>query len=312
MKFAWAFAALSPALSMCNLSAQTPPSDLQILRNSGTPIKAVFRCTDDDLQWAGMTCSDEEPCPIYLELLHIAAAGEKIFVTGDIHSASTTLYSVLLASGDAGTTWSEPFARIRGSGLDQIQFFDSETGWISGQNLQPLPRDPFLLLSTDGGKTWRKKAVLDEGSPGSISGFWFDSRKNGALLMDLGQSETNRYRLYESPNGGESWTIRETSSQPIKISAMPRVTDETWRIRADAAIKAFRIEKRGEANWNAVSSFLPRIAACKPEPREERTPPPETAEPPKPATDDFVRELKLGGAPADAPKKRKSKPRETP
>ncbi len=278
-------------------------------------MNAGFRCTDDDLQWAGMTCSDEEPCPVYLELLHIAApghTGQAIFVTGDIHSAATTLYSILLASGDGGATWSEPLARIRGGGLDQIQFFDPDTGWISGQNLQPLPRDAFLLLSTDGGRSWRKRPVLEEGSSGSISAFWFDSRKHGALLMDLGQGETNRYQLYESPTGGESWMIRETSSQPVKIAAMPRITDGAWRIRADAATKSFRIEKRDGENWSAVSSFLLRVADCKPEARADRPPPSESAEPAKPVTDDFVRELQLGTPAGDTSKKRKSKPRSIP
>ncbi|MDQ6707771.1 MAG: hypothetical protein M3Z85_17560 [Acidobacteriota bacterium] len=304
MKFVWAFA----ALSMCRLSAQSPSSGSQVLRNSGSPMNVGFRCTDDDLQWAGMTCSDDEPCPMYLELLHIAAVGQKIFVTGDVHSDANTLYSILVASGDGGATWNEPFARIRGGGLDQIQFFDSETGWISGQSLQPLPSDPFLLLSTDGGRNWRKRHILDEGSPGSISAFWFDSRKNGALLVDRGQSETNRYQLYESPTGGESWMIRETSPEPIKIAAMPRVIDEAWRIRADASTKSFRIEKRGGTNWNTVASFLFRVADCKPEPRAERSPPSDSMDQPKPATDDFVRELRLGGPPADAPKKLRSKP----
>ncbi|MDQ6664313.1 MAG: hypothetical protein M3Z23_07955, partial [Acidobacteriota bacterium] len=79
-----------------------------------------------------------------------------------------------------------------------------------------------------------------------------------------------------------------------------------------ASTKAFRIEKRNGANWNTVASFLFRVADCKPEPRVERPPPSESNGQSTPAPDDFVRELKLGGAPADAPKKRKSKPRAIP
>jgi photosystem II stability/assembly factor-like uncharacterized protein len=42
------------------------------------------------------------------------------------------------------------------AGLDRIQFIDFENGWVSGEVQHPLPRDPFLLATTDGGKTWQR------------------------------------------------------------------------------------------------------------------------------------------------------------
>ncbi len=291
------------AFAPCALLAQEAPA-APALRNSGAPIQMAFHCTDDDMQWAGMTCSDEEPCPVYLELAHAAGVGQKVFLTGDIHSQSNTLYSILIASEDGGASWSEPYTRIRGAELDGIQFLDFEKGWISGQMLQPLPGDAFLLLTTDGGKTWRRRAVLEEGSPGSIVAFRFDSRKSGSLIMDRGQSGGNRYQLYESETGGESWTIRETSAQQLKLRGIEDTP--AWRIRADAVSKAFRIEKREGETWRNVAGFALKVGECKPEARTE-TPPPADVAPVAPKTDDFVQELRLGGAPANAPKKKKPK-----
>jgi hypothetical protein len=73
---------------------------------------------------------------------------------------------------------------MRSSGLDQIQFFDFENGWISGANLQSAPRDPFLLITTDGGKSWRPRPIFEESRVASIERFWFESRKLGTLLID--------------------------------------------------------------------------------------------------------------------------------
>ena len=37
-----------------------------VLENSGKPMLLPFRCTEDDVQWAGLSCSEDEPCPVYL------------------------------------------------------------------------------------------------------------------------------------------------------------------------------------------------------------------------------------------------------
>ncbi len=312
MNSAWVCTAFFASISFAQTSSE---AEIPLLHSANGPMHVGFRCTDEDLQWAGLTCSEEEPCPIYLELSHIAAVGQKIFVTGNIHSATNTLYSLFLASDDGGASWREAVPRIRGGEFDRIQFFDFESGWVSGQMLQPLPGDAFLLLTTDGGKTWRRRPVLEEDSPGSLLAFWFDSRKSGAMVMDRGQSAGNRYQLYESTNGGESWMIRQTSSDPIKIRSAPPVDDGGgWRIRADAGSKSFRVEKRDGERWKSVAGFLLRLADCKPEPRPEAPPPTTTSsdaassgvEGARPGVEN-IPEFRIGGPPAGAPKKRKPK-----
>jgi len=260
---------------------QPPPP--AALENSGKPMRVAFACTGDDIQWAGMSCSEDDPCPMYLELSAVEAVGSRLFAIGNIHSSSVTLYSILLSSEDAGSTWREPFERARGGGLDHMQFLDFQNGWISGETLVPVSRDPFLLITSDGGKTWRMRPVFSEGGGGAIRQFWFQTASSGALVIDRMQSaESSRYELYESPNGGETWMIRRTSDQPIAIKR-PAADGaaEGWRIRADARSKSFAIERRQGERWSAVASFLVDIGSCKPSPHVTPVPPEpvETTEP---------------------------------
>ena len=152
----------------------------------------------------------DAPCPVYLELGAAASAGNKYFIAGNIHSDAVTLYSVLLGSDDAGHSWREVYQRIRAAGLDHLQFLDAQSGWAGGQQLFPLPQDPFVLLTTDGGKNWRQSAVFGENSDyhfGSIQEMYFSSKTNGSLVVDRSSGgDPGPFALYESPDGGTSWT----------------------------------------------------------------------------------------------------------
>jgi hypothetical protein len=241
------------------------PAERPLLRNTGKPMAVEYQCTEEDIQSAGLSCSAEEPCPVYLELSSVEAVGNRIFLAGNIHSASTTLYSMLLASDDAGKTWREPYERMRAAGLDHIQFIDFENGWVSGEVLSPLPRDPFLLITSDGGKAWRAEQIFAESAFGAIMQFRFISRKDGSMLIDRGQpGEGGRYALYETPNGGDTWMLREVNQKPIKLKYAGGSGNTDWRIRADAATKSYRIEHHAGERWHGIAGFSVSIGACRP------------------------------------------------
>lgn len=278
---AWTACAQEPAVTPAGNAPKPDPvkpesGQLPLLENHGKPMRVPFQCTDDDMQWAGMSCSEEEPCPVYLEVSAMEPVGNRLIVLANIHSESITLYSVLLTSEDAGTTWREPYERARGVGLDHVQFIDFQNGWISGQTLVPVAHDPFLLITNDGGLSWRLRPVFSEGAGGAIQQFWFESAKVGDLVIDRRETaDESRYELYGTPNGGETWMIRRTSDTPIAIK---RPTADPagagWRIRADARTKSYAIEKKQGERWNAAASFLVQIGVCKPAPRAEPAPPP--------------------------------------
>ncbi len=248
----------------------TPPAAsnllvVPVLENTGKPMVLPFQCTDDDIQWAGLTCSPDDPCPVYLELTSVAAKNSRIVTAGNLHTAAVTLYTAVLVSDDAGQTWTKPHPGIRGAGLDHIQFLDPETAWISGLTQFPLPQDPFLLLTTDGGKTWRQRPIQDEYHPGAIQQFFFNNREEGALLVDRGPAETgDRYERFQSSNGGESWTIQEESTKPLKL-ARTEAPSTDWRLRVDGPTKSYRVERRQGGRWTEVAAFAVRVGACRPD-----------------------------------------------
>jgi photosystem II stability/assembly factor-like uncharacterized protein len=227
-----------------------------------------LRCTEEDVTALGLTCSEEEPCPVFLDLTTVESAGTRIFVEGNLHSASVTMFSVLLASEDGGRTWQEVHNRIRGAGLENVQFVDAETGWVSGEILSPLPREPFLLATTDGGRTWRRRAIFSESAEsqlGSVQQFYFTDKANGSIVIDRGQgTENDRYERYESPDGGGVWTIQQSSPRAIalKRAAQPA---PGLRIRADGATRSFRIERQQSDRWLPVAAFAVNVPACKPQ-----------------------------------------------
>ena len=242
-------------------AAPVPP----VLENAGKPMLAPFRCTEEDIRLAGLTCSEEDPCPVYLELSAVESSGIRIFSAGNIHSGTATLFSILLGSDDNGNTWREVHSRIRGASLDHIQFADADTGWASGLSLFPLPQDPFLLQTTDGGKTWRQHAIFSESRIGTIQQFFFEDKKNGALIIDRGLgSDGDRYELYESPDSGDSWGIKETNVKPLRLKRAPLVASD-WRVRADGPTKAFHLEHRQGQRWVSMAAFLVNLGVCKPE-----------------------------------------------
>jgi hypothetical protein len=257
-------------------TAQTQPAQSPVLQNTGKPLRVPIECSDDDMQWAGMSCTEEEPCPVYLEVSGVEAVGNRIIVLGNIHTESITLYSEVLSSEDAGVTWHEAFERMRGVGLDHIQFIDFQNGWISGQTLVPVSHDPFLLITNDGGVSWRLRHVFSEGADGGIQQLWFESAKAGTLVIDRMQSaDSARYELYETPNGGETWMIRRTSDRPLTIKRPAAdAASSAWRIRADARSKSFAVEKRQAERWSTMASFSVEIGSCKPAPHAVSAPPP--------------------------------------
>jgi hypothetical protein len=252
----------------CTLAAQTT------LKYTGAPLGIAAGCSQDDLVALRLTCPADHPCPVYLDLTGIDSAGSRVFIAGNLHTDDATLSSILLASQDGGVTWSEPHRRIRGAGLDLVQFLDFATGWASGESLGEFPRDPFLLLTRDGGKSWRSCPVFEESRAGAIDSFYFDSAKHGRLWIGrpLSGQPGNRYEAYESEDGGETWALRQAGDQPLPPSPHPAPSG-LYRLEADRATGSYRVEHRAEAGWERVAAFLVQAGEC----RE-----PDAAAPPQP------------------------------
>lgn len=247
----------------------------------GKPLQLSSSCDEDAIQALGLGCSRDEPCPIFLELSGLEVAGNSVVISGNIHTDLITVDSILLGSEDGGKTWTEPHPRLRQGVLEQIQFIDFQNGWVAGQIMQTFARDPFLLLTNDGGKTWRRRAMFDDQRPGSIEYFHFTTKNHGVLVLDRSKSgdPNAKYESFESVTGGSSWSIREVSRTVIKPKR-PLPGNGDWRLRADAKSRDYRVEKRSGGAWQTVASFTIRLKDCMPpepkppvEPVAEETPP---------------------------------------
>jgi photosystem II stability/assembly factor-like uncharacterized protein len=255
------------ALLLLGITAiQEPPARPAAVEFTGKPIHLDAVCRGAEIDEFGLSCSDEEACPVYLDLTSVEPAGARVFIAGNLHTESATLGSILLASDDEGRTWTEPWARQRAATLEHLQFVDFETGWVSGHSTGPLLRNPFLLRTSDGGKTWKRFPVLEEDVVGVVDSFSFESRERGALVVDRIQGgKGGRYQRFESMNGGESWMLREVSMRaPAGARSRGASNNADWRIRADAASKTFRVERRREGRWSAFVIFSIQAGACKP------------------------------------------------
>ena len=263
-----------------------PPKAVITLTYTGQPlVLSPQQCTEEDIQAFGLTCTREDPCPVLLELAAHEVLGNTIVLTGNIHTREVTFASVLLVSEDLGKTWTEPHARIKSGVLDQVQFIDFQNGWVAGQVMQQLPRDPFLLITNDGGRTWRRRALYDDARVGSIDQFWFETKSNGGLIVDRTRAGDPRakYETYETQTGGSSWTLREVNSKliPPKRAKLP-IPNTDFRLRADARLNAYRLERRQGAQWQTLASFSLSLAPCMPpEPKEVAPPPPPPEAPPE-------------------------------
>lgn len=240
-----------------------------LAQESAKPQALLAVCADSEIAEFGLECTADEPCPVYLELTNVEPLGNKLFVTGNFHTGTVTLWSLLLASEDEGKTWSEPLSRIRGAVLDQIQFVDFENGWAAGHVTGNLPKDPFFLKTTDSGKTWRRVPVFEDTAYGSIEHFWFTSKTQGELIVNRRGDAKSRYQRLQTMNGADSWIMQEVSAQPIP-SPRPRAAaaaaNADWRVRADGPSKSFRVEHRMAGRWTSAAAFLLRAGACQPEP----------------------------------------------
>ena len=223
------------------------------------PVHVDYGCPAEDIESFGLSCSEDQPCPIFFEVSAVASVGARVFVAGDIHTATTTMYGVLLSTDDNGASWNESITRMRSTAFEEFQFIDDH-GWLSGQVLEPLPKDPFLLLTSDGGKSWRQRPLFEETRFGSIVQFWFDSSTSGQLIFDDSVGKATNQELYSTMTGGENWEIKQKATKafhPLHNAA------ERWSVTAPMGSKTYLLERITGEKKEPFSRFLIHIGDCK-------------------------------------------------
>jgi len=242
-----------PILCLVPLLAQSPAERGMV--------HVDYTCTAEDIDSFGLACTEERSCPIFFEVSAVDSAGSSVFVAGDIHTATTTLYGVLLSTEDGGASWSEAIPRLRSTAFEQFQF-RQDHGWLSGQRLEPLPKDPFLMITTNGGKDWHQRPLFEETRFGSIAQFWFDSASAGQLIFDASVGNRTKQELYSTMTGGESWEIKQTSSKLLQLKT-GRGSGSGWTVTTPPGSKAYLIERNAGGRKETLARFLIHIGDCK-------------------------------------------------
>ena len=112
-----------------------------------------FRCTRRKMSARrALRVPSKIPCPVYLELATVESTGIRIFTAGNIHTANATLSTILLGTERQrpNVARGERTGEGRGPGPLAVCRCGIRRGRAASP-FAPLPQDPFLLLTTDGG-----------------------------------------------------------------------------------------------------------------------------------------------------------------
>jgi hypothetical protein len=247
-----------------------PPEGTTIYEGPVVTLSTV--CDVDRLEYAGIRCSAERPCDLFLELVSIASEGDWMVLAGEVHTSAATYESVVLTSKDGGATWTESADRVAAGGIESISIVDAQTAFVAGQQGDTATGEmPFLLVTDDGGKSWETRTVETGGEKveGLVVAFQADTTSHGYLTLEQLAATGDPYRLYETYNGGRSWSIRQISADKPQIPG-PRLAlrTEDWSVRPDSASGEFIVAKRSSSalsGWADRGRFAGTVGAC-PEP----------------------------------------------
>jgi photosystem II stability/assembly factor-like uncharacterized protein len=153
-----------------------------------------------------------------------------------LHQKSSASFSrgILFLSEDGGRSWQRRSAPIG----DSVKFLDARRGWIAGG-----PAGDLLYSTVDGALTWsRQDLPLPDDGHALVGLPHFESAQKGWLPVALNDISGGRLLMFETGDGGHSWTLVGTSTPAIS----PR--DPSFLLRSD------------NNPWNPLLSRLPEAA----------------------------------------------------
>ncbi len=172
----------------------------------------VFRTSD-----GGKTWQASAPVPAGLWVIQLAFIDSQHgWLLVHLDAAMQKELVRLLQSSDGGAHWTEvasanvvenqPTGSISiGCQKTGVTFINSSTGWLTGNCSVGMP---FLYVSHDGGKNWRRQSLPLPSNPSiqlvgdiSVSSPTFVSPRDGVLPVGL-----SSHVFYVTHDGGESWS----------------------------------------------------------------------------------------------------------
>ena len=232
----------------------------------GDPVTPAPRCEELDEPFTAF-CSEGDPCEMLLEIVHVEETTSGIVAVGGVHTTSDNASSIMLLSEDGGDTWFESAARTPRATFEKALFVDADHGWAAGTSGESgAGRQTFFLVTSDGGKRWRRFEVTAGGEErsGLIVDFLFDTPKHGYLILEKPELD-DRFELYETFNGARSWSTRGlTPDRPRFPGRRRSIEIPNWRVEEDSGEAVYVIEGRDDKSspWTTRARFAASLGTC--------------------------------------------------
>lgn len=190
-----------------------PNPDLQEDEQPSFP--GVLRTTDGGSDWSVVTLPDGA----------LPSGGVAVVsATRVIVSGAKGNDDELFASDDAGATWSLIPGTTQPFHLWTLDFVDANHGFAGGGGLAKYSFDPdrALLVTSDGGRTWRVRYEANDTPPTDTNGFTelaFSSQLVGVAAVGAcvnGQNSPCVGDLYTTKDGGVSW--HDTGQRSLAVA----------------------------------------------------------------------------------------------
>lgn len=172
---------------------------------AGTLTGLLYRTNDAGVTWNSITESLPKTPIGFCGITHF---GNHVYVVGR-YTGATDYYM----SPDGGDSWQYSSLSSLMSGLVDVSFVDSLTGFIGGTGISTVSPGPATILkTTDGGTTWHIVFTNDAG-PGWA---WKIFPISTSIIYVSLESLDGTYRVAKSVDGGDSWTIEIVATgQPL-------------------------------------------------------------------------------------------------
>ncbi|MCE7993338.1 MAG: hypothetical protein HEP71_15235 [Roseivirga sp.] len=155
-------------------------------------------------------------------------------------------------SNDGGRGWNR-LAHLDSVYFEQIQFIDTKTGWICGEQGK-------IYRTVNGGIDWEDISINLPEHEGNLLlyALYFDDELHGIVAGMSANFETRKrkVRLYQTKNGGRNWTEKEVPTMLMNIVKGPE--SELWGMGSGMVL----VKENMDAPWKTVlqSDSLRRIA----------------------------------------------------
>jgi photosystem II stability/assembly factor-like uncharacterized protein len=173
---------------------------------AGTLTGQLYRTNDGGMTWNGIADLMPKPPVGFCGVTHI---GNHVHAVGR-YTGATDYYRSL----DGGDTWQYSSLSALMSGLVDVSFVDSLTGFIGGTGHAILGAvgPATLLKTTDGGATWRTVFTNAAGAGWA----WKIFPVSPSIIYVSIESLDGIYRVIKSTDGGDSWVVLTVATgQPL-------------------------------------------------------------------------------------------------